>query len=70
MKAMTLFKTRHSFTEPRTDLYNTKSVKEDACQAGGLTLIHWNKSWIVRAAVLKWVVTKKHKPHIPQSVNT
>jgi hypothetical protein len=44
MKAMTLFNKRHSFSEPRTDLYNNKKVKEDACQAGGLTLIHWNKS--------------------------
>jgi hypothetical protein len=44
MKAMTLFNKRHSFTEPRTDLYNSNRVKEDARQAGGITLIHWNKS--------------------------
>jgi hypothetical protein len=62
MKAMILFNKRHSFTEPRTDLYNSKRVKEDACQAGRLTLIHWNKSGTVRAAVLKRVVTKSRNP--------
>ena len=60
MKAITKFNKRHSFTEPRTDLYNSKRAKEDACQAGRLTLIHWNKSWTVRTTVLKWVVTKPH----------
>jgi hypothetical protein len=62
MKTMTYFNKRHSLTEPRTDLYNSKRVKEDACQASELTLIHWNKSWTVRTAVLKWVVTKGRNP--------
>jgi hypothetical protein len=44
MKAISMFNKRHSFTEPRTDLYNSKRVKEDACQACRLTLIDWNKS--------------------------
>jgi len=62
MKAMTLFNKKHSFTEPRTDLHNSKRVKEEACQAGGLTLIHWNKPRIGRTAVLKRVVTKNRNP--------
>jgi hypothetical protein len=43
MKAMALNNKRHIFTEPRTDLYHSERVKEDASQADGLTLIHWNK---------------------------
>ena len=44
MKAMTKFNKRHNFTEPRTYLYNSKRVKEDDCQAGGLALIHTGTS--------------------------